>query len=147
MPPSTITRSGFNATGTAGAEELEVRFDDSSEALQWLTEFFWSLAGVEVADDVAWIEEDEILLKGVNGRVVTVERTGDIDQWILTFDLDGNEVEIECSYDPGARVWAGKDSFDMFPPYYLSGGGNEEVGGPGPYRAIAAIWRHLVEPT
>jgi len=135
----------FSPTGTAGAQGPETRFSGGSDALEWLGEFVLSLAGVETVDDTGWIDDD-LTLEGANGRKVPVERSGDFDEWTVSFDLETDVVEIGCRYDPGARVWAGKDSFDMFPPYYVVGVNGESETGPGPYAAIAAVWVHLVEP-
>lgn len=137
-------RVTFNPAGTAYVREASIQFDQGADALEWLEGFITSLVGVKDANDSSWVD-DELVLQGVNGRRVTAELAGDGDEWTLSFDLGDDIVKMSCSYDPDSRVWAGKDSFDRYPPYHVTGEADSGATH-GPYETIALVWRHLVEP-
>lgn len=126
----------FTANDTANLQSPLRQFDAGEDAWEWLMESIGSLSGVEVVGDGEAKAEGELVVKGANGRVATVERWGDSDEWEVVFGLDDDEeIRIQCDNDPSARVWAGKEAFDAWPPFQLFGRGRLE---PGP------VPRHLI---
>jgi hypothetical protein len=124
---------------TAIAETSTPGFADPLEGLRWVLERVPAIIGVELDSDD--IENDTFTFTGPEDTILTATRSG-YDDWTLIFDLDGADVAISCHHDPGARVWAGRDSFDLRDPYYLSSDDGEATT-KGPYAAIGAVWRYV----
>lgn len=132
----------LTAAGHARADLAEVRFDEPHEALEWVLGFLHSLHGVHLENDD--ITEDEFILSGTDDLTVTAELAGDAhSDWTLTFELGDDTVAISCHYDPNSRVWAGKDSFDMRPPYYVAEGEADAPAAAEPFSALSRVWRYL----
>lgn len=132
-------------TGSAGpavAGSADPRFDTAPEALEWLLGEISALHGVSLLDDDLDAEEFEFL--GTNGTSVHAIREGSVhEDWTVTFDLGSELVMLTCRYDPDVHVWAGKDSFDIQPPYYVFAGDGETTNA-SPYAAIGTVWRSLM---
>lgn len=132
--------------GQAVGTSAEMRADDPDEALHLLADELGSLAGVTVDHDA--IIEANTQLVGPSGVKVDLSRSDasvDDDGWVLRFEVEGRPdetVEIACGYDPDARVWAGRDSFDSRAPYYVYGPSGER--GTEPYTGMRDVWRWLV---
>jgi hypothetical protein len=45
---------------------------------------------------------------------------GSHDFWSFELQISDETVVVTCEYDPSARVWDGPDSFDYYPPFYIS---------------------------
>lgn len=53
-------------------------------------------------------------------------------------------MEITSEYDASSRAWLGhENSFDMYPPISLVS--DARRASPGPYSALASVWRYLVD--
>jgi len=130
------------ANGTAVAESAEQRFSDGHDALTWLLGELAQLSGVTLADDDTSLEE--FALTGSADVSISGTLSGDVyDEWTLSFELAGTTASVSCVFDAGARVWAGKDSFDSRPPYFLTSDSAGVLSSGEPYSAIGEIWRHL----
>jgi len=130
------------AAGNAVADTSEPRFDEPHEALEWVIAELTNLHGVTVVDDD--ITNDEFVFTGVGDLTVIATMSGDAySDWTLEFEVDDETVVVSCRYDPSARVWAGKDSFDMWPPYVLSQSAGDDSFAGEPYSAMSLVWRYL----
>lgn len=142
--------------GPATVSDPEQRFPDGQEARQWLADALTAFQGVTVheltaegspgtvSDDpgLLFIEADELALRSPLGRTVTVTFSGSVyDDWTAEFEADELSVEIVCRYDPGVRVWAGRDSFDSADPFFLASEDSDIS--PEPFTSLAAVWRSL----
>lgn len=129
--------------GLSSADTAEERFTEGHDGLEWLLGELANLAGVTLVDDDSTL--DEFLLTAVDSISVVATLEGDAyEEWELVFDLGDDSVSVSCVYDAGARVWAGSDSFDSRPPYYLVSGNLDDGFGAGePYSAISAVWHYL----
>lgn len=101
------------------------QFDAAEDALD---EVRWSLQhvpGLELPKGWPYRGERPLTLS-VRDVEVTLELSGDaFSDWELRVGAGGEMTELACAYDPGARVWLGKeDSFDAYPPYQLEPGDN-----------------------
>lgn len=132
----------LTAAGDARADSAEPRFDDPREALEWVLEFLGSLHGVNLDDDD--VDREDFNFSGINDLTVLAELVGEAySDWTLSFHLGTETVAVSCHYDPNSRVWAGKDSFDMWPPYYLTEGEDVRWGAAEPFTALGQVWRYL----
>jgi hypothetical protein len=130
------------ANGTAVAESAEQRFSDGHDALAWVLGELAQLSGVTLADDDTSLEE--FALTGFAGVSIIATLSGEVyDEWTLSFELGGATASVSCVFDAGARVWAGRDSFDSRPPYFLASDSAGVLSSSEPYSAIGEIWRHL----
>ena len=142
--------------GPATVSDPEQRFPDGQEARQWLADALTAFQGVTVheltaegspgtvSDDpgLLFIEADELALRSPLGRTVKVTFSGSVyDDWTAEFEADELSVEIVCRYDPGVRVWAGRDSFDSADPFFLASEDSDIS--PEPFTSLAAVWRSL----
>jgi hypothetical protein len=151
-----LTLRNLTSDGPATVSDPEQRFSDGQEARQWLADVLTAFEGVTVhelddegspgtaSDDAGllFIEADELALRSPLGRTVTVSFSGSIyDDWTAEFEADELSVEVVCRYDPGVRVWAGRDSFDSADPFFLASADSDIS--PEPFTSLAAVWRCL----
>ncbi|GAA1029135.1 hypothetical protein GCM10009565_58800 [Amycolatopsis albidoflavus] len=94
-------------------------YDDENDAYFAVLEEIGDLVpGLEMSEKLAMSESFD---EEINGRKVHVEyRAIDAGEWVLHVEIDEHEAELSCWYDVGARVWDGKDSFDMPGAYPMS---------------------------
>ncbi len=105
--------------GEAAAFGYHDAYDDENDA--------YSAVLAEIDDLVPDLDLSEKLAVSdsfddeVNEHQVHVEYSVvDAGEWLLRVEIDEDEAELSCSYDVGARVWDGKESFDMPGAYPLS---------------------------
>lgn len=145
--------NNLTSDGPATVSDPERRFPDGLEARQWLADTLVAFEGVtvhpmdvegfqgEAADDpgLLFIEADELALQSPLGRTVTVSFSGSVyDDWTADFEADELSAQLVCHYDPGVRVWAGRDSFDSADPFFVASDSSPE-----PFSSLAAVWRYL----
>lgn len=134
-------------TDAADTWPAEKRYVDSFDA-------FAALYDEEITQwdhiEVALLDSDKgpeagFTLLGPGGERETATLDGWIGgDWELSFESTG--VSIHATYDPGSRVWLGReDSFDAYPPVGLhSEGPGVRSYPPEPYSALATVWAYLI---
>lgn len=135
---------------TATVHAGQPRFSDEWEAYQDVLDTITGWDGITVAPAMTAIQglPTSFELLGPEGQRVEVEVPGGsiAGEWTLEFNSPEMEftAEISSEYDPNSRVWLGReDSFDMHPPISLVSSTNRVE--PGPYLALARVWRYLVD--
>lgn len=151
-----LTLHNLTSDGPAAVSDPERRFPDGQEARQWLADALTAFEGVTVhpldedglpgaaSEDpgLLFIQEDEVALQSPLGRTVTASLSGSVyEDWTAEFEADKLSVEVVCCYDPGVRVWAGRDSFDSAEPFFLASADSDMS--PEPFTALATLWRYL----
>ncbi|WP_197382167.1 hypothetical protein [Mycolicibacterium mengxianglii] len=134
---------GIEQVGPAENFPADVRFGDTYDAFQWLR--YDELADWQFITVSELPNDGGLQLTGPEGQSEVAELIGHISEdWELSFDETG--ASITAAYDPDSRVWLGRhDSFDIYPPVGLSSeAARDKRAAVGPYRALAAVWEHLI---
>lgn len=132
----------------------DAQWTDSDDALAWLIDYLSSFEGVTVSVDMPDQHETPFGTITVTGPRGTLEMElvvgwtdpsdGTSVEWAV--ESESRSLRIQCTYDPGSRVWLGReDSFDWKPPYDLT----STVGPIGyfePFSGIGEIWRAVAGP-
>lgn len=107
------------AEGEVAAFGHHDAYDDENDAYFAVLEEIGDLVpGLDMSEKLAMSESFD---EEINGHQVHIEyRAIDVGEWLLRVEIDEDEAELACWYDVGARVWDGKDSFDMPGAYPMS---------------------------
>jgi hypothetical protein len=98
--------------GEVAAYGYHDAFDDESDAYSMTLDDIGDVVpGLNLAEQLAVSDPFDT---EVNGHQVHAEhQVVDAGEWLLRMEIDGEEAELYCWYDVGARVWDGPESFDM----------------------------------
>ncbi|MCQ4128184.1 hypothetical protein NOU13_27140 [Rhodococcus erythropolis] len=145
VPCVALVRAGevadLRQAGRAVASEPATEFFDADDAFWWFIDLVASLTDTSVDGDiVGGPVPDSLKLVDGSGAVketVSIEKAPFYDgdgsiEWEASFETSG--ASIRCVHDLSAHVWAGADSFDVYPPYSLVRA---------PYYVASSIWRKL----
>lgn len=112
------------------ATDPSLEFDDELDARDWLVGEICRATGMRVTSKktgkASRVLPESVEISDRSGKVVETIEFRDVHPdaavdgivWSATF-ADGEE-SVDCLHDGTARVWAGSDSFDAYPPYSLS---------------------------
>lgn len=94
-------------------------YDDEDDAYSNVLQEIGDLVpGLDLEEKLAMSDSFDVV---VNGHQVQIEHTEpDAGEWQLSVEIDGDEAELSCWYDVGARVWDAQESFDMPGAYPMS---------------------------
>lgn len=105
--------------GEVAAFGHHAAYDDENDAYSAVLDEIGDLVpGLDMSEKLAMSDSFD---EEVNGHQVHVAHAAiDAGEWLLRVEIDEDEAELHCWYDVGARVWDGKDSFDMPGAYPIS---------------------------
>lgn len=115
------------------ATDPSLDFDDELDARDWLVDEICRATGMRItskrAGKASRVLPESVELSDRSSKVVETIEFSEVHPddavdgivWSATF-ANGDE-SVDCIFDGTARVWAGPDSFDAYPPYSLSRNG------------------------